>query len=167
MALEPSIDDAAANLSDLFQRVGQGTGTSEQDDALVSQRLMRLLATPLLEQMGLLGPRQSGSSVALLDNACGTGVVTQEVQAALEGEVLKRSRFVCADSSAGMVGQVRQKAATEGWVKVEAMVADARVSLEPLTDTDCLPREVVEPRAAGGLVQPRCGGAGASHHPGP
>ncbi|KAM4058948.1 methyltransferase [Hirsutella rhossiliensis] len=125
MPHQPSLADAAANLSELFQRAGQKTTTSEQDLVMVSRQMLRLLAAPLLEQMGL---PQTTSSVALLDNACGTGVVTQEVQSALAVEVLRRSRFMCADSSEAMIGLVRKRAAAEGWVNVEARVADARDS---------------------------------------
>ena len=88
--------------------------------------MMKLLVEPLLTQMGLT--RETKSPVALLDSACGTAVFTQEVQRALSQRVLERSSFTCADSAAGLVDLVRKRAAAEGWVNVEARVADAMVS---------------------------------------
>ncbi|POR37453.1 Uncharacterized protein TPAR_02352 [Tolypocladium paradoxum] len=118
-----SLASAAARLSEHFHSLGKATTADEQDLILASRRMMRLLAAPLLAQMGLT--RDTKAPVALLDSACGTGVFTQEAQGVLAREVLEESSFVCADSAVGLVELVRKRAAAEGWVNVEARVADA------------------------------------------
>ncbi|KAK2616777.1 hypothetical protein QQS21_000154 [Conoideocrella luteorostrata] len=104
-------------ISKQFQNA-QGSSTHA-----ASKKMMRLLAAPLLSQMGLT--RDVTAPVQFLDNACGTGVMTQEMQVILSRDVLEKSEFVCTDSSAAMIDAVKGRIGTEGWVNVLARVADA------------------------------------------
>ncbi|KJZ77833.1 hypothetical protein HIM_03010 [Hirsutella minnesotensis 3608] len=141
MQRQVSLGEAAAKLSEHFARAGEETTAPERELILGAKRMLRLLAAPLVEQMGLVKnghgmaeedkeegeeEEEEGEPVELLDSACGTGVVTQEVQATHSAGRRARSRFVCADASAAMVELVRKRAAAEGWANVEARVADAR-----------------------------------------
>lgn len=86
---------------------------------------MKLLAAPLLVQMGIKKDR--ATPVKFLDSACGTGVVTQELQAILSSDVREKSSFICADTSEVLVNLVKGRIETEGWVNTEARVLDAMV----------------------------------------
>ncbi|UNI16769.1 hypothetical protein JDV02_003176 [Purpureocillium takamizusanense] len=145
------LEEAAARLSKHYHSAGARTSAAEERERArtSSGSMMGGLAAPLLEQMGLLSSSSSAAaaaavhdvtgspsqpqkqpSIRLLDSACGPGVFTREVQGALgrtaEGrEVLARSRFVCADSSPGMVEAARRRMEEEEWVNAEARVADA------------------------------------------
>lgn len=140
MATSVSIEAAAERLSKHYHSAGSRTSAAEERQrARTSGSMMGGLAAPLLEQMGLSSAAadevHARQPIRLLDSACGPGVFTREVQEALrrtaEGrEVLARSRFVCADSSQGLVDIARRRIEEEGWVNAEARVADAMVSVE-------------------------------------
>lgn len=93
----------------------------------VSTKLMKFLAAPLLAQMGVNKDRTA--PVQFLDSACGTGVVTQEVQGMLGRDVLEKSTFISADRSDTLVDLVKGRIEEEGWVNVQAKVLDAMVCL--------------------------------------
>lgn len=70
---------------------------------------------------------------ALLDNACGTGPVVGVLLAAPDAAgVVPRSRVLCADFSAALVGALRQRIAAQGWEGIETAVLDAQVRLRIL-----------------------------------
>ncbi|RFU77350.1 hypothetical protein TARUN_4902 [Trichoderma arundinaceum] len=125
MAAINDVETMAKSMQAHFHTVAQSTSSFEQDFTRVSQRLIRYIAEPLVAQMGLNGG--ISKPIALFDNACGAGVVTQEVQAALPDEILQSSSFTCADSSAAMVDLVKKRIVNEKWVNVEAKVLDAMV----------------------------------------
>lgn len=120
-----TLDKAAKSISALFQKGMQGTASTEEQLIFVNKTLMPHLARPLLQQMGLLS--SPSLPITLLDSACGTGVVTQEVQGLLGREALAGSRFVAADQSEMLVDIVRGRVEREGWVNMEVKVLDAMV----------------------------------------
>jgi ubiquinone/menaquinone biosynthesis C-methylase UbiE len=91
---------------------------------LVSKKVMSRLAAPLLHQMGI---DSRSAPLHLLDSACGTGVVTQEVQRLLPRDVLERSTVLSADGSEALVDLVKRRIEDEAWVNVQARVLDAMV----------------------------------------
>ncbi|PTB41655.1 hypothetical protein M441DRAFT_138684 [Trichoderma asperellum CBS 433.97] len=107
-----------------FKTMPQQTPTFEKDFVDFSRGVLRLIADPLVNDLGLNG--NVTEPVRLLDSACGVGVVTQEVQAALPDEILQSSSFTCADNSEAMVDVVKKRIAEEKWVNVEAKVLDAQ-----------------------------------------
>lgn len=118
----------AKTLSALFSSVGDNTTKHEQEMITVSRRVMRKLAAPMVAQMKIT---ERTGPVRLLDNACGSGLFTQEVLDVLSSEVVDQSTFLCMDSSQGMVDLVKKRVAVEGWKNVEAQTANAMVcSLE-------------------------------------
>jgi DUF917 family protein len=125
-----AIDKASKSLSVLFAKGMQGTASSQEQLILVTRTLMGHLARPLIQQMGITGEATTEQQpITLLDSACGGGVVTQEVQAALGRDVLEKSRMVAADKSEMLVDLVKGRIVDEGWVNVEAKVLDAIVSV--------------------------------------
>ncbi|KAL7800206.1 S-adenosyl-L-methionine-dependent methyltransferase [Trichoderma ceciliae] len=123
MAAPEDLDTMAKSMSDHFHTVAQALSSFEQDFTQLSQGVMRLITEPLVAHMGFRG--EVAKPIALLDNACGAGVVTQEVQAALSDEILQSSSFTCADSSAAMVDLVKNRIVSEQWVNAEAKILDA------------------------------------------
>lgn len=121
MPSQDVIDAMAKSMPEHFQAMA----ASEQILIRLSLGIMKLIARPLVAQMGIT--HKTTTPVALLDNACGSGVVTQEVQAVLPDEILQSSSFTCADNSAPLVDLVEKRAAGEKWVNVEAKVLDAMV----------------------------------------
>lgn len=87
-----------------------------------SQGLIGDITSPLVAQMGLDG--SVTEPVQFLDNACGAGVLTQEVHRALSPAVLSKSTFTCADFSEKMVATTLRRAASEGWGHMEGKVVD-------------------------------------------
>ncbi|KAM0521877.1 hypothetical protein ACHAPE_002440 [Trichoderma viride] len=123
MAATDDIETMAKSMSAHFKTLPQQTPTFEQDFIEVSRGVIRLVAEPLVNDIGLSG--KVTEAVKMLDSACGAGVVTQEVQAALPDEILRLSSFTCADSSPAMVGVVKKRIVNEKWVNAEAKVLDA------------------------------------------
>lgn len=117
---------AAKNLSGLYRNAGKTTSATAEDHINSGKGFVSGMARPLLQQMGLTGIATK-DPVVVLDLACGSGVVTQELQKALPVEVLEKSRFVAGDSSEALVAIVEKTAEGEGWRNVEARVTDAMV----------------------------------------
>lgn len=117
------VETMAKTMQDHFHTVAKEQSSFEKDFTRFSRGIMRVIVEPLIEQMGFIN--EITEPVVLLDNACGSGVVTQEVQAVLSDEVLQRSSFTCADSSAAMVDLVKKRVVGEKWVNVETTVRDA------------------------------------------
>ncbi|KAJ0340546.1 hypothetical protein KNSL1_011500 [Colletotrichum chrysophilum] len=59
------------------------------------------MASSLLTQMGITNITSQG--IDFFDNACGTGVLTQELQSILANEIIQKSSFLCADKAQNMV----------------------------------------------------------------
>ena len=126
MAAKPT--PMADTLANEFSRVGgNGDGTDAATKELVraTQTAMGRLASPLLTQLGITS--EASDAMVMLDSACGSGAMTQEVQRLVPRETLQRSRFVCADSAEGLVRVVNSRIEDEGWVNTEARVLDATV----------------------------------------
>lgn len=123
MAATDDIETMAKSMSAHFKTLPQQTPTFEKDFIDASRGVIRLIAEPLVNDIGLKG--KVTEPVRLLDSACGAGVVTQEVQAALSDAILGQSSFTCADSSPAMVDVVRKRIVNEKWVNAEAKVLDA------------------------------------------
>jgi ubiquinone/menaquinone biosynthesis C-methylase UbiE len=78
----------------------------------------------LIEQSGLLSDKKD--SVAILDNACGTGVITAALHEMMSKDAVENMKLTCSDLSPVMLEATKQRVATEGW-KAETKVADAEV----------------------------------------
>lgn len=123
MAQPQTVAQAARGLATLFKA---GMSTGHEQLLIITKTIMPLMASPLLQQMGL--GEGTTEPFALLDGACGSGVVTQEVQRTVPRAVLEGSSIVASDSSEALVDLVRTRVEAEGWVNTEAKVLDAMVS---------------------------------------
>ncbi|CAI6091194.1 unnamed protein product [Clonostachys chloroleuca] len=120
MAQPQTVAHAARGLATLFKA---GMSTGHEQMLIITKTIMPLMASPLLQQMGL--GEGTTEPFALLDGACGSGVVTQEVQRTVPRAVLEGSSIVASDSSEALVDLVRTRVEAEGWVNTEAKVLDA------------------------------------------
>ncbi|EJD54822.1 S-adenosyl-L-methionine-dependent methyltransferase [Auricularia subglabra TFB-10046 SS5] len=83
------------------------------------------VALALLEQSGVIEAAKSGVPVKLLDNACGTGIVTSTFHA-IAGGAASGFEVTCADFSEAMLNISRERAKTEGWKNTDFKIADAQ-----------------------------------------
>lgn len=89
-------------------------------------------ALHLIRQAGL--DKADGSEeLVVLDNACGTGVVTLNIYEALSPAAKAKLEVVCGDFSPGMVKSVQERIEQNGWTGASAKLVDAQVCL---TDAD-------------------------------
>ncbi|KAH9926637.1 S-adenosyl-L-methionine-dependent methyltransferase [Epithele typhae] len=95
------------------------------------------------------------SELDVLDNACGTGVVTFQLYEHAPAIARARMSVVCADLSPLMVENVAARIAANGWVGATAQVADAQ-SLSVTLPTDDF-THVLTNFAACHLPDPRAG----------
>ena len=81
-------------------------------------------ARHLIQQAGAIGGEKP---LVVLDNACGTGIVSEHLVEMVDESARERMRVVCGDFSEGMVGFVKEKIEEQGWKGVEARIVDAMV----------------------------------------
>lgn len=98
----------------------------EEQMLYVSRHMMPKLIAPLPRQMGITD--KTSTPVAFFDNACGSGVLTHEIQQILPKDVLEKSTFLSADNAEGMVNLSKKRVGLEGWVNIEVKKLDATVS---------------------------------------
>ena len=80
----------------------------------------------LIKQAKLLEPSNDGSLV-ILDNACGTGVITSLLYEMLGDGEREKLQVICGDFSEGMVNAVQEMIETCGWKGAKAQLIDAQV----------------------------------------
>lgn len=97
----------------------------------------------LLVQAGLPNERASEprKPLMVLDNACGTGVVSENLWGMLDEHAKEDLRLICGDKSPAMVEHVQKKIEQEGWHGAEARIVDAMVRT---ADVASVEREVKE-----------------------
>ncbi|WAO92705.1 Hypothetical protein NCS54_01022300 [Fusarium falciforme] len=98
-------------------------GIMEEQMLYVSRHMMPKLIAPLPRQMGITN--NTSTPVAFFDNACGSGVLTHEIQQILPKDVLEKSTFLSADNAEGMVNLSKKRVGLEGWVNIEVKKLDA------------------------------------------
>lgn len=65
--------------------------------------------------------------LVILDNACGTGLISEQLLDMLGESAKEGMKLVCGDLSEGMVNYVKEKIEEKGWKNAEAKVVDAMV----------------------------------------
>lgn len=88
------------------------------------EELTRPFASVLVDNSGLSKASDS-SDIVVLDNACGTGIVSVQLYELLPDDVKARLELTCADISASMIDSMAQRIAENGWKGARAQVADA------------------------------------------
>ncbi|CAJ0541541.1 Ff.00g081020.m01.CDS01 [Fusarium sp. VM40] len=117
----PNVDPAMKTLKELYSNMGNGN--LEDQMLYASRTMLPHLVKPLRLQMGIT--QQTSTPVTFLDNACGSGVLTEAVQQTLPKDVLEKSTFVCADAADGMVSVAKKRLDIGGWVNTEVKKLDA------------------------------------------
>jgi ubiquinone/menaquinone biosynthesis C-methylase UbiE len=80
----------------------------------------------LIKQAKLLEP-SNGGSLIILDNACGTGLITSLLYEMLGDSEKEKLQIICGDFSEGMVNVVQETINTCGWKGAKAQLVDAQV----------------------------------------
>ncbi|MCJ1468540.1 hypothetical protein MMC07_007169 [Pseudocyphellaria aurata] len=92
-----------------------------------AEQITATFAKCLLVQAGLPSEQASGPETPLivLDNACGTGMVSESLWETLDERARKDLQLVCGDISEGMVKHVEKKIEEQGSLGAVARVLDA------------------------------------------
>lgn len=98
---------------------------SDRDMIPTSRGMLAKMASPLLTQMGITNI--TSQPVDFFDNACGTGVLTQELQSMLTNEIIQKSSFLCADKAQNMVDMVKKRVTDEGWTNTKVTTLGSMV----------------------------------------
>jgi ubiquinone/menaquinone biosynthesis C-methylase UbiE len=87
-------------------------------------------AKRLIDQSDLVANSKANPDTPLvvLDNACGTGIVSSILQQELDDQVKKNLKLTCGDISQGMLDYVKHRIGEENWQNVEVKVVDAQDS---------------------------------------
>lgn len=87
-------------------------------------------AKTLIDQSGLVANSKANPDTPLivLDNACGTGIVSSILQKELDDQAKKNLKLTCGDISPGMLAYVKHRIGEENWQNVEVKVVDAQDS---------------------------------------
>ena len=125
-----NLEQAKKSLEQFFKNGNKITSAGDEHQLMVAKIFLKLLARPLLLEMGL-----GQQPVQLLDVACGTGVITQEAQDLLPKNVLEKSSFLSTDNSLALVDLVKKRIDVEGWVNATAEVHDALVRFRGYSST--------------------------------
>ncbi|KAJ5604651.1 hypothetical protein N7510_009805 [Penicillium lagena] len=106
-----------------------------ESDSFVSQyrtgeKITGTFAKCLISQSGILTEFKTKSQpdrpLVVLDNACGTGVVSSILHHELDEHVRKQWTLTCGDISEGMLKYTRARVEEEGWLNVEVKSVDAQ-----------------------------------------
>lgn len=84
----------------------------------------------LIDQTGLVANSKANpdSPLVVLDNACGTGIVSSILQHELDEQVKSNMKLTCGDISQGMLDYVNHRIGKENWQNVEVKTVDAQAS---------------------------------------
>ena len=64
--------------------------------------------------------------LVVLDNACGSGVISSALNDKLDGSVKKMWKLTCGDISSPMIESTAHRMQEEGWPNAEAKIVDAQ-----------------------------------------
>ena len=71
--------------------------------------------------------------VIVLDNACGTGIVSAQLVATLDDSTRPKFDLICADLAEAMVNFVKQRIESTPWPNAKAVKGDAQVRFKDYT----------------------------------
>lgn len=90
-----------------------------------AQQTTEPFATLMIRKAGL--DHFDQTPLVVLDNACGTGVISAQLYEMLDESVKDEMQLVCGDNSERMVEYVKQKIQDDGWKGAKAEIVDAQV----------------------------------------
>jgi len=91
-----------------------------------AEKLTGVYGKLLLEQAGL-NATSGAEKLVVLDNACGTGVVSANLMDMLSDESKDHLELTCADLADSMVDFVQKRSASSGWKGTRVVKADGQV----------------------------------------
>lgn len=93
----------------------------------IGEKITGQYAQALVDQSRLVADsRANAGQWVVLDNACGTGIISSTLNASLDNEVKRGWKLTCGDTSEGMLEHTRRRMKQEGWPNAEVKTVDAR-----------------------------------------
>lgn len=82
----------------------------------------------LIDHCGIVAEAKSNPEkpLVILDNACGTGVITRMLNERLDAQTKSKWKITCGDFSEAMIEYTKREALKEGWPNVETKIVDAQ-----------------------------------------
>jgi ubiquinone/menaquinone biosynthesis C-methylase UbiE len=94
-----------------------------------AEKATRPYAKIIVEKAGLAEFLESGAEANILDFACGTGVVVQEIYDTIPREKWGQLKVLGTDISQPMLEYLRARGENQGWTGLETKIVDGNVSL--------------------------------------
>lgn len=91
---------------------------------IVAEKITGLFAQPLIDQSGIATSFQK--PLVVLDNACGTGIVSSFLNQKIHYKTRKRWKLVCSDLTQEILDYTRQRIRDEAWMNAKAKLVDAQ-----------------------------------------
>ena len=92
------------------------------------EKVTGIFGKALVDQSALVTDAVShpGQPIVVLDNACGTGVISSILQQELPDKAKKNLQLTCGDFADGMLEYTRRRVESDNWVNVEVTKVDAQ-----------------------------------------
>lgn len=94
-----------------------------------TERITGPFARNLIQQVGVL--QADIGPLIVLDNACGTGIVSSELYEMLDESARNSLQLTCGDISEGMVQAVQERIVDSDWKGAKAQFVDSQVCIYP------------------------------------
>lgn len=93
-----------------------------------AEKATRPFVKTIVQQSGMAAYLESGAEASILDFACGTGVVAQEIYDTVPKEKWGQLKVLGTDISPPMLEYLRARGETQGWMGLDTKVVDGNVS---------------------------------------
>lgn len=93
-----------------------------------AEKATRPYVKTIVQQSGIAAYLETGAEANILDFACGTGVVAQEIYDTVPKEKWEQLKVLGTDISAPMLEHLRARGETQGWKKLDTKIVDGNVS---------------------------------------
>ncbi|KAI4952793.1 hypothetical protein J4E91_003267 [Alternaria rosae] len=93
-----------------------------------AEKATRPFVRTIVQQSGIAAYLESGAEASILDFACGTGVVAQEIYDTVPKEKWGQLKVLGTDISPPMLEYLRARGETQGWMGLDTKIVDGNVS---------------------------------------
>lgn len=90
------------------------------------ERVTQPVGKLLIKQSGILSSKEE--PLVVLDNACGTGVISVALQEQLSDAQKAQLKLTCGDLTSGMIEYMQNVITTNNWTGATAQIIDAQAS---------------------------------------
>lgn len=108
----------ATNFTELY------SGKGILETYMIAEKITRYYTLDLIKLSGLIG--STLRPLKVLDLACGTGVVSDDLHELLDSQLEDNWELTCGDISTELTGHVKHKIVEKGWKNSSARVMDAQ-----------------------------------------